>query len=239
MSSKRGEDRRAATAPASPSLNADSERGASTPARIAAVAAILVAFAVVVVLLFGGGGGYQYRLLFETGGQLVPGNEVLTAGQRVGMIDSIDLTDDNQAAVEVTMEEPLREGTSAIIRQTSLSGVANRYISLTPGPEQLARDQAGFDDHRRGHDRAGRHRPALQHLPPPRAGRAAEVHPGQRHRLRRQGRPRQSRLQVPEPGAEHVDEAVRGALVATRSRSPGSSSPARRRSRRWRRGART
>ena len=98
------------------------------------MAAILVAFAVVVVLLFGGGGGYQYRLLFETDGQLVPGNEVLTAGQRVGMIDSIDLTDDNQAAVEVTMEEPLREGTSAIIRQTSLSGVANRYISLTPGP---------------------------------------------------------------------------------------------------------
>ena len=98
------------------------------------MAAVLVAFAIVVVLLFGGGGGYKYTLLFQTGGQLVPGNEVLTAGQRVGTIDSIDLTDDNQAAVAVTMDEPLREGTTALIRQTSLSGVANRYISLTPGP---------------------------------------------------------------------------------------------------------
>ncbi len=134
MSSKRGEDRRATVAPESPFLNGHGQRGASTPARIAAVAAVLVAFAVVVVLLFGGGGGYKYTLLFQTGGQLVPGNEVLTAGQRVGMVDSIDLTDDNQAAVQVTMDDPLREGTTAVIRQTSLSGVANRYISLTPGP---------------------------------------------------------------------------------------------------------
>jgi phospholipid/cholesterol/gamma-HCH transport system substrate-binding protein len=86
------------------------------------------------VLLFGGGGGHEYRLLFETGGQLVPGNQVLVAGQPVGTIDSIDLTDDNQAAISVTMDDPLREGTTAVIRSTSLSGVANRYVSLTPGP---------------------------------------------------------------------------------------------------------
>jgi len=122
------------TPPETPFLNPHDQGGASTPGRIAAVAAALVAFAVVVVLLFGGNGGYDYRLLFQTGGQLVPGNEVLVAGQRVGTIDSIDLTDDNQAAVAVTMDEPLREGTSAVIRLTSLSGVANRYISLTPGP---------------------------------------------------------------------------------------------------------
>jgi phospholipid/cholesterol/gamma-HCH transport system substrate-binding protein len=114
------------------------ERGASTPARIAAVAAVVVAVALVAVLLLGGDGGYRYTLLFQTGGQLVPGNEVLTAGQRVGTIDSIDLTDDAQAAVKVTMDEPLREGSSAVIRMTSLSGVANRYISLTPGPNNAA-----------------------------------------------------------------------------------------------------
>jgi phospholipid/cholesterol/gamma-HCH transport system substrate-binding protein len=98
------------------------------------VLAVLAAFAVAVVLLFGDDGGHKYRLLFQTGGQLVPDNQVLVAGQPVGTIDSIDLTDDNQAAISVTMKEPLREGTSAIIRSTSLSGVANRYISLTPGP---------------------------------------------------------------------------------------------------------
>jgi phospholipid/cholesterol/gamma-HCH transport system substrate-binding protein len=134
LSSKRGEDRRATATPASSFPNVRGDRGASTPARIAAVAAVLVAIAVVVVLLLGGDGGHRYTFLFQTGGQLVPGNEVLTAGQRVGSVDSIDLTDDNQAAVKVTMDEPLREGTTALIRQTSLSGVANRYISLTPGP---------------------------------------------------------------------------------------------------------
>jgi phospholipid/cholesterol/gamma-HCH transport system substrate-binding protein len=134
LSSKRGEDRRATATPASSFPNVRGDRGASTPARIAAVAAVLVAIAVVVVLLLGGDGGHRYTFLFQTGGQLVPGNEVLTAGQRVGSVDSIDLTDDNQAAVRVTMDEPLREGTTALIRQTSLSGVANRYVSLTPGP---------------------------------------------------------------------------------------------------------
>jgi phospholipid/cholesterol/gamma-HCH transport system substrate-binding protein len=117
-----------------PPRNDEGERGASTPARIAALAAVLIAFAVVVVLLLGGDGGYKYTVLFQTGGQLVPGNQVLVAGQSVGSVDSIDLTDDSQAAVAVTMQSPLREGTSAVIRATSLSGVANRYISLTPGP---------------------------------------------------------------------------------------------------------
>ena len=134
MSSKRGEDRRVPLRAASPPRNARGERGASTPARIAAVAAVLIAFAVVVVLLFGGGDGVKYTLMFQTGGQLVPGNQVLVAGQPVGTVDSIDLTDDNQAAIAVTMQQPLREGTTALIRTTSLSGVANRYISLTPGP---------------------------------------------------------------------------------------------------------
>ena len=99
MRRKRGEDRRAALRAESSSPNARGERGASTPARIAAVAAVLVAFVVVVVLLFGGNDGYKYTLMFQTGGQIVPGNEVLVAGQRVGMVDSIDLTDDNEAAI--------------------------------------------------------------------------------------------------------------------------------------------
>ena len=29
---------------------------------------------------------------------------------------------------------PLHEGTTATIRSTSLSGIANRYVSITPGP---------------------------------------------------------------------------------------------------------
>ncbi len=101
---------------------------------MAAVLAVLAAFLVAVLLLFGGDGGHKYTMLFQTGGQLVPGNQVLVAGQPVGTVDKISLTEDNQAAISVTMEDPLREGSSAVIRSTSLSGVANRYISLTPGP---------------------------------------------------------------------------------------------------------
>lgn len=102
-----------------------------------------MAIAGAIALLFGGGGGHQYKMVFETGGQLVPDNEVLVAGQRVGNVDSIDLTEDNQAAVSVTLDEPLREGSSAVIRSTSLSGVANRYISLTPGPNNATELEEG------------------------------------------------------------------------------------------------
>ena len=105
-------------------------------ARIAALAALIAAIVLVLLLLFSGGGDkHTYRLLFETGGQLVEGNEVRIGGVAVGTVDAIDLTEDNQAEVTITTEEPLTEGTEAVIRQTSLSGIANRYVSITPGPD--------------------------------------------------------------------------------------------------------
>jgi phospholipid/cholesterol/gamma-HCH transport system substrate-binding protein len=94
----------------------------------------VVAVVLVVVLLFGDDDGHEYELLFETGGQLVPGNEVLVGGRPVGTIDEIALTEDGQARVKITTDEPLHDGTTAVIRSTSLSGIANRYISLSPGP---------------------------------------------------------------------------------------------------------
>ncbi len=115
------------------------QAGVSTPARIIAGLAVLCAFVLVAVLIFGGSGNeHKYRFLFQTGGQLVPGNEVLIAGQPIGKIDSIDLTDDSQAAVDVSLDRPLTEGTTAVIRSTSLSGVANRYISLSMGPNNAS-----------------------------------------------------------------------------------------------------
>ena len=56
------------------------------------------------------------------------------AGVPVGKIQSIDLTPDGQADVRMKITDagyrPLRRGTKAVIRQASLSGVANRYIDL-------------------------------------------------------------------------------------------------------------
>jgi phospholipid/cholesterol/gamma-HCH transport system substrate-binding protein len=95
-------------------------------------AAVLVA-----LVLFGGDGGYRVSATFENAGQLVRGNQVRVGGRAVGTIDKIELNDSAQAVVEMTVEDdvaPLHRGTEATIRATSLSGIANRYVSLRPGP---------------------------------------------------------------------------------------------------------
>jgi phospholipid/cholesterol/gamma-HCH transport system substrate-binding protein len=102
--------------------------------RAAGVAALLVGIVLVALVIFGGDSGYHYRLLFQTGGQLVPGNQVLVGGQPIGTVDSIALTNDAQAEVKISVEQELHEGTTALVRATSLSGIANRYISISPGP---------------------------------------------------------------------------------------------------------
>jgi len=106
----------------------------SAASRLLAIGALVAVAILVTVLLLGGGGGHHYKLLFQTGGQLVKGNQVLIGGAPAGSVDSIKLTGDNQAEVDVTVDQTLHEGTTAVIRATSLSGVANHYVSLTPGP---------------------------------------------------------------------------------------------------------
>jgi phospholipid/cholesterol/gamma-HCH transport system substrate-binding protein len=108
-----------------------------TAPRAAAVGALLVAVAVVAWLLLRGDGGTSYKLRFENAGQLVRGDDVQIGGRRVGSVNDITLTDDNQAEIDITVQNayaPLHQGTTALIRATSLSGIANRYVALTPGP---------------------------------------------------------------------------------------------------------
>jgi phospholipid/cholesterol/gamma-HCH transport system substrate-binding protein len=109
-----------------------------TVARTAAAGALALAVVLAVwLLLFRGDGGTEYTLLFQNAGQLVTDDDVQVGGRRVGSVKQIELTDDNQAAIKVVVQEPyapLREGTQAVIRLTSLSGIANRYIALTPAP---------------------------------------------------------------------------------------------------------
>ncbi len=106
----------------------------TSPARIAAVGALAAIVIVLVIVLISGGGGHKYTLIFQNAGQLVPDNQVLVGGSPVGTVESIDLTDNNLAAVHVEVEQELHEGTTATIRATSLSGVANHYVSISPGP---------------------------------------------------------------------------------------------------------
>ena len=102
-----------------------------------------VAIGVVIVVLFAAwrfalrDDGHEYTLIFQNAGQLVKGDNVQIGGRPVGSVKSISLTSNNLAAVKVSVQEPyapLHAGTEAVIRLTSLSGIANRYVALSPGP---------------------------------------------------------------------------------------------------------
>jgi len=98
------------------------------------IAALAVAVIVLAVIFFGGNGGHRYTLVFQNAAQLVPDNQVLVGGSPVGSVESIELSDDNLAEVNVEVDQELHEGTTAVVRATSLSGVANHYVSISPGP---------------------------------------------------------------------------------------------------------
>jgi phospholipid/cholesterol/gamma-HCH transport system substrate-binding protein len=121
-----------------------------TIARTAVMTGVALMAALAVYLLALRGGGHEYTLVFENAGQLVKGDNVQIGGRAVGTVRGIELTPDNQASVKVAVDEPyapLREGTQAVIRLTSLSGIANRYVALTPGPDasRTLADRATLD----------------------------------------------------------------------------------------------
>jgi phospholipid/cholesterol/gamma-HCH transport system substrate-binding protein len=118
------------------SAAADQSGGSSLLARIAAVVAVVAAVALLAFLLFGGGGAYEAKAVFQNAGQLVKGNQVLVGGQPMGTVTDIRLTDEGHAQITMELKEfhPLHEGTTATIRASSLSGIANRYVSLDLGP---------------------------------------------------------------------------------------------------------
>jgi phospholipid/cholesterol/gamma-HCH transport system substrate-binding protein len=112
--------------------------GTVTPARIFVLAAMIIGLGVAAFLMFRGGGGYTVSAEFENAGQLVKGNQVKVAGTAVGSVKSVDVTSDGHAIVKFSVDDkyaPLRRGTKAIVKQTSLSGIANRYIDLELGPQ--------------------------------------------------------------------------------------------------------
>jgi phospholipid/cholesterol/gamma-HCH transport system substrate-binding protein len=110
--------------------------GSPWPIRIAAIGVVVVALVVLAVLLFRAD-GYTVTGEFLSGGQLVEGNLVKVAGAEVGTVEQVEISDNGLALVRFTVNDdyaPLRRGTRAMIKQTSLSGIANRYIDLHLGP---------------------------------------------------------------------------------------------------------
>ncbi|HMJ36807.1 MAG TPA: MlaD family protein [Baekduia sp.] len=114
-------------------------------ARLGALGAIALV-AVVAVLLLKGSSKHEYTLVFQSAGQLVKDNDVQVGGRRIGRVAEIKLDDRNLAEVRIQVEEPyapLHAGTTATIRSGSLSGVANRYVALAPGPNNGAKIDDG------------------------------------------------------------------------------------------------
>ena len=94
----------------------------------------LLAAALVYLVLFSGGDEYQVTGEFLNASQLVQGNEVVIGGVPVGKVKRIDLGPDGQALVDFSIDSdyaPLKRGTVAQVRWTSLSSVAQRRIELT------------------------------------------------------------------------------------------------------------
>ena len=109
-----------------------------TVGRVAALGAVIAAVVLVAMVLFDvGGGGYEVTAKFANAGQIVKGNPVQTGGTQIGSVKAIDITDDGQAEVKLSIDgdyAPLRDGTRAAIKQLSLSGIANRYVELSMPP---------------------------------------------------------------------------------------------------------
>ncbi len=93
-------------------------------------------------MMFGRGGSYDVTAVFQNGGQLVRGNQVRVGGAAVGTVKKVSLDDHARAVVRLSLDHdaaPVRRGTTATIRTNSLSGIANRYVSLNMGPNNAAK----------------------------------------------------------------------------------------------------
>ncbi len=114
-------------------------------ARVAALGAVIGSAVLVALLFFGGGDGYNVTARFVNAAQLVKGNEVQIGGVPAGTVDDIQISSDGRADVTIQIEErftPLPAGTRAVIKQRSLSGIANRFVDIQLGDG----DGAKIDD---------------------------------------------------------------------------------------------
>ena len=118
-------------------------RGAGRALAVGALGAVVL---VVAYLAFSGGGGTDYHLEMNEAGQLVRGDQVQVGGVPVGSVTNIELTHDFKARITIHVASsltPLHEGTISEIRVPSLTSVANRYVALTPGPNNRPALPAG------------------------------------------------------------------------------------------------
>jgi phospholipid/cholesterol/gamma-HCH transport system substrate-binding protein len=113
-------------------------RNSSVIGRTAAIAAVVIVIVAVVVIVMSGGSSYQVKAVFQNASQIVSGDLVEASGNNIGTVSNISLTPSGQAELTLDINDknysPLRQGTIATVRETSLSGIANRYVDLRLAP---------------------------------------------------------------------------------------------------------
>ncbi len=111
--------------------------------RRVAVVAVLAVAAVAVLVIARGSGSYVIHAQFLDAGQIVAGDQVQLGGDPVGSVDSLKITPNGLADLSLKITDPrlkpLHVGTTASIGTPGLSGVANRYVRLQPGPGDAAK----------------------------------------------------------------------------------------------------
>jgi phospholipid/cholesterol/gamma-HCH transport system substrate-binding protein len=108
-------------------------------ARVAGVAAVIGAVVLVALIVLGASPGYTLTADFQDAGGLVTGNQVMIGPAIVGSVQSIGLAPNGLAQIKFSVDSgaaPMHQGTIARIYENSLSGIANRYIVLDPGPSR-------------------------------------------------------------------------------------------------------
>jgi phospholipid/cholesterol/gamma-HCH transport system substrate-binding protein len=115
--------------------------------RAVTAAALLLAVVAISIVLLSSGSSYDLKLTFSDASQLVTGNQVKVGGVPIGTVSTIGLTPNGQALITVSISssqfDPLHQGTTAAVRISSLSSVANRFISIDPGPNNAPSLQSG------------------------------------------------------------------------------------------------
>jgi phospholipid/cholesterol/gamma-HCH transport system substrate-binding protein len=98
------------------------------------------------MIVLGGGSSYELRADFADAGGIVNGDEVLIGPAIVGSVTGVKLTPNGEAEIAMKLDadaSPMPRGTVARIFEDSLSGIANRYIALDPGPKTAVSIPAG------------------------------------------------------------------------------------------------
>jgi phospholipid/cholesterol/gamma-HCH transport system substrate-binding protein len=103
------------------------------------VTALLLAAVVLTALLLsaigGDDDGYRVRAIFDNVAAAVEGEDVKVAGAKVGVIEALDVTEDNKAAATLKIDDdrfaPFRANARCTIRPQSLIG--EKFVECDPG----------------------------------------------------------------------------------------------------------